>query len=389
MVFLQIDLSRFRLNFLAIAMVNLTKKILDPHEIFVDTNVLHVNDKKDLVSQDFEAFWENHILDLELTLVVPYVVYGELLFQLTSSALTTFKRAEEAINRLSAASTINYGHRITESRVRRDIKNRLDSWLLNKKAETLPTPVHAIEWDRLIEDSIWRKPPFYLDPKKEDVEKGFRDSIILETLVFHAKENQDKTIIFLSGDNLLRESVSGRLKKASKVKVMESLEDVDAYFKLMRENFTEEFVDSIIDKASLKFLNNKDRNSLVFKEKLGSKLVKLAGELITNPGAAAQLKIDGFESGEEWSPTSKGRFNRVGKSQFISLENGHTFNWKEDVRYNRSFEVVSWDGECQKVELEIEFVVKWKSNVSENERFTKVEYIDSELVSSSVINIDV
>lgn len=365
-------------------MVVLTKKIIDAHDLVIDTNILHTRDKKDVVNPEFESFWENHHSDLELNLKIPYMVFGELLFQQTSTAMKTLTRANEAIERLSEVASVDYGHRITESRIKRDIKKRLDTWVSNKKAEILNTPIEKIDWSRLIDDSIWRKAPFSFDPKKEELEKGFRDSIILETLINHAKENEDKPIIFVSGDKLLREAAEARSKKTSRIKVMESLEDVDAYFKLMRENFTETFVDSIIDKASLKFLNHRDNNCIAFKEELSSKLAELAGDLLTNPREVPGLDQDGIDPDEEWRPINKGQFTRVGKSQFMSLEDGHTFNWKEDVKFNRAFEVESWDGDVQQIELEIDYDVRWKSNVSENERFTKVMYLGAELVGSEL-----
>lgn len=125
-------------------------------------------------------------------------------------------------------------------------------------------------------------------------------------------------------DGLLREAAKERLKN-SLVKIMSSLDDVDSYLKLLRENFTESFVDSIIDKASMKFIDHKNKNSIVFKEGLTKVLSDLAGDIISNPSQAENNDDDIFESDDDWTALNRGQFSRIGNSQFVKIENGHTF----------------------------------------------------------------
>lgn len=365
-------------------MVVLTKKIIESHDIVLDTNILHCKDKSYVANSDFEEFWQKHSAELDLCLKIPYVVFGELLFQQTTSALKTLTRANDSIDRLSKVTNKSYSHQITENRVRKEVKARIETWLKANKAEILYVPVNEIDWARVIEDSIWRRPPFSYDPKNDDLEKGFRDSVILETLCEYTNAGESRPVIFVSNDNLLREAAEKRLKGNKRIKIMTSLDDVGSYLKLMREDFTESFVDSIIDKASLKFINRKDTNSIVFKENLKGVLKDLAGTLISNPGEVHRVGTKDFDPDEEWRPLNKGKFTRPGKSQFLSIEDGHTFYWKEDVRFSRDFELESWDNDIQTATLMINFDVRWKANVSEKGRFTKVTYIKSELINSEV-----
>jgi hypothetical protein len=358
-------------------MVVLTKKIISPHDLIPDTNILHSSDKSLIVNKEFTDFWDKHSKELELLLKLPYVVFGEIQFQHTTSARKSLTQANDSIKKLSRITTKQYSHQISEKRITKEVENRIRSWVKILKGDILPSPLEDIDWGRLIDDSIWRNPPFSFDPKKEDLEKGFRDSIILETLCDYSNKNESRHIIFVTNDNLLREAAETRLKGNKFVKIMSSLDDVGSYFKLMQENFTEAFVDSIIDKASMKFIDHKNKNSIVFKEGLAKILVELAGDVMSNPSTINDN--DSFDPDEEWTPLNKGQFSRIGKSQFISIENGHSFFWREEVHFSRKFNVDSWDGESRVANLTIIFHVNWKANVSENERFTQVKYIGSEL----------
>ncbi|WP_444939454.1 hypothetical protein [Microbulbifer sp. JMSA002] len=81
-------------------MVALTKKIIECHDIFVDTNILFNADKSLVANPEFDTFWQEHSPRLELYLKIPSVVIGELLYQQTSSSLRTLKKANDEIEKL-------------------------------------------------------------------------------------------------------------------------------------------------------------------------------------------------------------------------------------------------------------------------------------------------
>jgi hypothetical protein len=365
-------------------MVVLTKKGIEPHDILIDTNILHNKDKAYVVTPEFDQFWEKHSSEFSLSLKIPDVVVGELLFQQTSSALKTLSRANGAIDRLSGLTNKTYSHRITEKRVRDEISDRMDCWIKSVKGEILATPIQDIDWNKIIHNSIWRQPPFSHDEKNDDLEKGFRDNLILETVYHHAVKTPNSTI-FICNDNLLKESLEKKIYKNENIniKIHSSLNETDAYLKLRRENYTEKFVNSIINKASLKFINKKDPNCIVRKENLREKLFALIDDITSSPYSVDSDNND-FEPEDEWKPITKGKLARFGKSQFSFLENGHTFNWIEDVRFKQVFEVTNFQDETVNATLLVDIEVKWKCNVSEAGRFTKVEYCTSNVKESRI-----
>lgn len=52
-----------------------------PHVVIVDTNILWFEDKTPAANPDFDKFWADHQALVQLELMIPEVVRGELLFQ--------------------------------------------------------------------------------------------------------------------------------------------------------------------------------------------------------------------------------------------------------------------------------------------------------------------
>jgi predicted nucleic acid-binding protein len=124
----------------------IVKEKIDPHAVILDTNILFDQDKSKVVNPEFDKFWENYAAEANLQLVIPEVVIGELLFQQTTSALKTLSRANDSFDRLSTFTGNGYSHRVSESRVKKEIRSRLYAWAKTKKFYELATPVHEMDW---------------------------------------------------------------------------------------------------------------------------------------------------------------------------------------------------------------------------------------------------
>src|SRR6266852_1875230 len=72
-----------------------------PHVVIVDTNILWYKDKGPVVSPDFDAFWADHKQLVELELVIPEVVKGELLFQQVTSCSKLLDKVAEHVSEIS------------------------------------------------------------------------------------------------------------------------------------------------------------------------------------------------------------------------------------------------------------------------------------------------
>jgi len=80
------------------------------------------------------VFWEEHGKIVELELVIPTVVKGELLFLQTTSALKALAKIDENYKRIAAITSAPHNHRLSQDRMRGEIEAKIDKWLRSKKA---------------------------------------------------------------------------------------------------------------------------------------------------------------------------------------------------------------------------------------------------------------
>lgn len=364
-------------------MSNIVKECFGTHALILDTNILFHKNKKFVVDPKFDEFWSKYAEDANLDLFIPSVVEGELLYQQTCSALTTLQRANSSFARLTEFTGKKYGHRVTEQRIETEIKQRLKSWLKTKNAEIIDTPIKKIDWNRVINDSIWRVPPFSAITEKNKSEKGFRDYLILESVVAYCQKETQKKVIFITNDTLLRESTRNRLKGDTTVKIYSTLEEFESNLKLQKENFEENFVNSVIEKAADRFFKLSDKNSLIFRMKISNKLVKKYKDLFENPGELlVNSNENDFFSDSQWEVSDRGWFKVVGKPQFLHIQNEHTFYWNSLVTYQQDFKRAHTPNNSEIYLLDLGFMIKWKCNISIHSRFTKVELVDTKSVST-------
>jgi hypothetical protein len=234
--------------------------------VIIDTNVLWHEDKAHVVNPDFDLFWEKYSSIFPMKLVIPEVVRGELLFQQTTSAFKSLEKANQEISLITQITNKTYSHRVTADRIRKEVEERFNNWITAKKAGITLTPVDKIDWKSIINASIWRELPFVADPKNSKNEKGFRDSMILETVSFVCRfYSADVNIAFICHDYALRTTAEKRLGKLESFSTYESLKDFESFIELTRKNLTERFVKSILFRAGEKFYNENDRECLIFK----------------------------------------------------------------------------------------------------------------------------
>lgn len=243
------------------------------HIVVVDTNILWEKDKKLSVSPAFDAFWKQNSQLIPMTLNVPEVVFGELHFQQTTSALKALSNITENYTELAGITNTSYSHKCNESTIRTQVKAKLDRWLKSHNGQLLPVPMASINWLSIIDSAIWRKPPFSFDPKDQKNEKGFRDAVILETLAHTcAIANKDETVIFVCNDYLLRTTAELKLKTPKKLLAFDSLADFEAYINLTQQQFNNKFIQSIQNHARSKFYSKSDQNCIYLKHELRTKI---------------------------------------------------------------------------------------------------------------------
>lgn len=142
------------------------------HVVVVDTNILWDKDKKLPVCIAFDEFWKKNSSLIPMTLNVPDVVFGELHFQQTTSALKSLTSINDNISELAAITCAPYAHKCNEASIKSQIRAKLEKWLKGHGGQQITTPVSKIDWSSVVESAVWRKPPFTFDPRTKKTKKA-------------------------------------------------------------------------------------------------------------------------------------------------------------------------------------------------------------------------
>jgi len=363
-----------------------------PHVVVVDTSVLFNPEKKFAACPDFDAFWEEHANASKLELVVPEVVRGELLFQQTTSALNSLQKVTDELRKVSEVSAHSHLHKISEASVRSQVAGKIDGWIQKKGGLLCPTPIGLIDWTEIIDRSIWRKAPFGPDVKDRESEKGFRDAMILETLVqFCATERRRVRIAFVCKDGLLKGAAEDRLSGEARCACYGSLEDLGSVLKMTRERLTDQFVDQVLAKARRVFYSKDDPECLYKSEEIPSLARRTYRDFFEHPDR--DLSFDALTpllyGGGPWTALSSKWF--IQNTQFSQLEVGHRYHWSTEVKWMKGYQGQTYFfgltgiGQpqiCHRVRS-LAFDVKWSAHVADDGKFTAAARDSVELVRAS------
>ena len=172
---------------------------------------------------------------------------------------------------------------LIQSRVRETTRGQIDRYRI--KVQQLD--VNRVDWNRLIEDAAYRRPPF----EPGDAEKGFRDSLVVETFqqLVDASPTTPRVcrIVLLAADKLLAQAARGRIADRSNVDVMSSLEELKGLINTLVAEVDENFIAKLRSKATTLFFEKGNESSLYYKEKLQNKIrEKFPAELSELPAGA-------------------------------------------------------------------------------------------------------
>ena len=311
------------------------KQKIIPHLIIVDTSILWHEDKSHVVHPDFKTLWDNYAKEFNFKLVVPEVVRGEILFQQCTSAIKSIKKATEFIEQVERISEHHYFQRIKESEIKERVTKRFDKWLKSKEGIVAETPVKLINWKQMIDKSIWRKPPFIFDPKNPRVEKGFRDALILETVLLTTWKEQRTRRFFLCKDKMLAKAAKDGIKY---LEAYESIDDFESYLKLSKEVVVKEyFISLILKRAQKKFFSKNDMSCLYYRANVRSQLTKKYKQYFEDPTMSFKTKEIGQDiASENWVPVTHGSFT-IGQPKFMKKEAKNIYHWETDIIFVRQF----------------------------------------------------
>lgn len=354
------------------------------HIVVPDTNILWDKDKKNAVCPDFDQFWSRSSSVIPLKLFVPEVVLGELQFQQATSAIKCATTVSDQMTELSGITQKKYEPRLDHTTIRKQVGEKLKKWVASHGGQIITVPIASINWNQVIEDAIWRNPPFTFDPKDKDNEKGFRDALILETVcgICDSNKGASANIVFLCNDRLLRKSAETRQKHNKALLTFESISDFESYIKLTQQSLTDKFVKSIQTHARSKFYAPDDKTAIYFRENIRRTInEKFAADLTTAIEPPRPTGLLGLSPPTNWSVTDERWW--INATRFDELVRPREYHWLSRVTIARLLLGAPVGGGLslafspirEEVKV-IGFDVKWKANVKADGRFHDISVID-------------
>jgi len=357
------------------------------HILIVDTNILWYDDKRPSVDPAFDTFWNAHSSEFPLELMVPEIVFDELKFQQNTSARKAMEKATQNLANVSNVTDSTYQHRVSESKISTKIDQKFEKWRKKNCAVIIPTPYAKIDWRKIVDNSIWRRPPFEFGERKDRSEKGFRDSMILETVVEFTQNSSDqKSISFVCEDSLLRKTADKCLENIEHFSVFESLDEFEAYLRLLQKDLTNEFIRSILRKVTNRFFKPGSESALYNKFDIMRKMSSKGDLYSKTPTLANPPKgLLGMSNSENWIQENHGQY-WISPPVFQSIENQNVYLWQTKIEFSQPFKVASsgladiFTASFGPKLLLLEFRINWSIKIGTKARLWEPKLIAVELV---------
>lgn len=316
---------------------------LPGYTVYFDTNVAFSPKPNQPISPGFgEALAQVRQLT-NAVVKVSSVVIQELWYQKTQVAL------QAAANQRKNAETIKQICGIDPSlipdfqSIKSGCKKQMDECLSKSLITVIEVPVWKINWQQVIESACWRLAPFE-KPKSEDdlAEKGFRDCLIIESIVHDAEEVKEGNIAVLSKDKVftcgLKERASGIRRP---VETYDGCSALLSQLRLQFETKSGELASAVLEKVGTVFYNPDDPGCVVFAHKLLEKLRDEYDEDLSKPTIFSLLKPgqattsgDWLSEITEWSPVSDLKINATAP-EFVTIDEQGRYHWKSELTLAR------------------------------------------------------
>lgn len=352
--------------------------ILPPFTVAVDTNALYPKDVTNMVGPKFLDIWQECNALTRLRLVIPEVVRGERLYQLTVVAQQAIDTAARSLERLAKVSGCATPKTPELEGVRNAIEKRFDEWVKEFGAKVAPIPYNKIDWQRVVSDAIWRVKPFAPPAEEKDSEKGFRDCLILETLgeLVHATAEQ---VVFISKDSLLREAAVGRFV-AKEFAAYEDLAGFASFLKLAQDEVNEVFAQAVLQKVPQVFYTPNDPECVYNKFGVGARIVQQFSAFLNFLFEKQQplFATSSLIPTDFYAPASEEKIF-IDSTELETSDDPAIWNWKTRVRLVRLFrkqfvqatlvQALEWLNETIRIQP---FDVFWTVNIDQEANFSNL-----------------
>lgn len=304
---------------------------------------------------------------------MPSVVIGELKYQKYRIALDSLNNATKNFSNLVDATSIRLPELPSPVALRQAIDQKMAEWVEELEATVEPTPFDAIDWKSVEQDSIWRRLPF---EHIEGSEKGFRDRLVMETVVAFATRHINRSVVMLTKDPALTKAIEQYYQSPKNVEVLESAQALLNQIELLRLNLDKAFVDQVGHRIKRFFFDSTSNKGLVFEWRLFEKVLKsFAPQLESLPIDAG---VSSFGFNYFWKAVTKEKM-RVKETSFVERLSNHEYFWRTRIEMHRRFENTSKMLHSQLDQLKLRmapFDVFWTVTIGADGQFSDAKLIE-------------
>lgn len=352
-------------------------------DVILDTNIVFTKDNSQFLSPHFQKEWNalNDIADLKL--LIPEIVRDERLFRIFSVAAASLSKAKKELSFIEGLAGIAQPNLKTEAEVKLALETAFTKLLTDFGAKIILTPVEKINWVDVIKSSVWRIPPFIYEESSK-TEKGFRDRMILETVIQYAENAAN--LVFLSGDEVLRTAIEKHFGRSEKRQVFESVEGFASYVKLLDEQLTKQFVATLIQKVTQAWIENDPSKSIFQLLKVSEEVHKRFGLMLISPSEKNNALSPAYPNQIVAWLAMSGENVFIGSTEFQKKSAKDLFEWKTTVEFVQLFKRTPLSGVAfidDRIRIS-KFDIFWNASVAEDAEFSNPILNDIKLQESNL-----
>lgn len=233
-------------------------------KIVFDSNAIYTVTASELLKKEVAQLIQENSShpDLKTTWLLPEIVILERQYQMQKMGLELLPSVQKLEKLL--AHNLN----ITDVTIRKSVKDVIEEQLKKFNINTISLETDKVDWKKIINDAAFRNPPFEAGKK----EKGFRDAIIAEAftqMISRSPKTPDICrVVMVTSDELLGVSIENKIVGCQNVKVFKDIDELKGLINTLVSQVTEEYVESLKEKAGKYFFVEKDKTTLFYKENI-------------------------------------------------------------------------------------------------------------------------
>jgi hypothetical protein len=254
------------------------------YTIYFDTNTAYSKRPSELVTPRLITAIKSARKLTDVDVRVPEVVLEELIYQQFKVANSTIENWSKNSQTLADVCGTPLIKAPTNEDIEIGIRTKFDAFCNDNAISKLKTPCREIDWGSVVSDSCWRRPPFE-KPKSEDdlAEKGFRDRMILETILADISRINDCIIAFISADNLLRKTFKSMALSSCAVEAYSGFDEFVGHLELLAKMKSDKHSKDVLERVSEIFYDPEDPGCVMYSKGVVEYINSEYGEYMARP----------------------------------------------------------------------------------------------------------